>query len=271
MSFQSLFHDIYIPFCNFINFARVDILPTYYPDEQEKANPELFAQNVRSLMHEELCRHFPSASLSVLTNGDTSLRSKSMSLKMETQVQLDEFVVSDLYEKIGLKTFKTAMFVKLYDELTIDGQKLSLTDFQRILEDTHSDKQVEFLFEFIKNRKTGAVGLLQFIIFFALVEGSDVKTTNRVNDILHFAFAGLANFERDEPSVRRSDVEKSIGSEYGVIWNDLDWIVVEDFLSRGSEHANFLEAARCHTYWDFLQGLKRHAPKYYSKQSGTKI
>lgn len=270
MSFRSAFDDFYIPLCNFINFARVDILPTYYPDEQEKANPELFAQNVRSLMHKELCRHFPTASLSMLTNGDVSLRIKSTSLQTETQMQLDEFVVSDLYDKIGLKTFKTTMFVKLYDELTIEGQKLSLKDFQRILKDTHTDKQVEFLFEFIKHRETGAVGLLQFIIFFAIVEGSDVKTSTRVNDLLYFVFAGMVNFERDVPSVRRSELEKSLGSEYGVIWHDLEWIGVEDFMTRGSEHANFLQAARCQTYGHFLLGFKQHAPRYYSKQSETK-
>merc|ERR1719317_1412177 len=73
-------------------------------------------------MFNEMCKHLPSASLSPLTTDDVILRNRS--LKLETREQLDEFVLSDLYEKIGLKTFKTIMFVELYDELTIEGQKL---------------------------------------------------------------------------------------------------------------------------------------------------
>jgi lysophosphatidylcholine acyltransferase/lyso-PAF acetyltransferase len=41
---------LYLNCCQFWNRVDVAVLPTYYPDEAEKADPKLFAENVRNLM-----------------------------------------------------------------------------------------------------------------------------------------------------------------------------------------------------------------------------
>jgi len=63
MSYGGIVEDLYFPLCNFVNFVRIDILPTYYPTEVEKQNTHLFAENVRNVLCAELGRHFPAALL----------------------------------------------------------------------------------------------------------------------------------------------------------------------------------------------------------------
>ncbi|KAM0947619.1 putative plasmalogen synthase [Dioscorea sansibarensis] len=44
---------IFLLLCQFVNYMEVVHLPTYYPSEEEKENPKLYANNVRKLMAAE--------------------------------------------------------------------------------------------------------------------------------------------------------------------------------------------------------------------------
>ena len=46
--------DAIIPWCQFINYGCITILNPYYPNEQEKTNKTLYANNVRALIAIEL-------------------------------------------------------------------------------------------------------------------------------------------------------------------------------------------------------------------------
>jgi len=72
MSYGGLAVDLYFSLCNFVNFVRVDILPTYYPTEVEKQNTRLFAENVRNVLCAELGRHFAAALLAPIGQRDMS-------------------------------------------------------------------------------------------------------------------------------------------------------------------------------------------------------
>lgn len=47
-------HVIFL-FCQFVNHIEVTRLPVYYPSQQEKDDPKLYANNVRKLMAREVC------------------------------------------------------------------------------------------------------------------------------------------------------------------------------------------------------------------------
>ena len=53
LPFSTLFH-VWRLLSQFVNYCEVKILPPYYPSEEEKSNPILYAQNVRSKMANEL-------------------------------------------------------------------------------------------------------------------------------------------------------------------------------------------------------------------------
>uniref|UniRef100_A0A7N0V5Y1 Phospholipid/glycerol acyltransferase domain-containing protein n=1 Tax=Kalanchoe fedtschenkoi TaxID=63787 RepID=A0A7N0V5Y1_KALFE len=44
---------IFLLLCQFVNYIEVKELPVYYPSEEEKENPKLYAENVRNLMAKE--------------------------------------------------------------------------------------------------------------------------------------------------------------------------------------------------------------------------
>lgn len=48
-------HVIFL-LCQFVNYMEVTQLPTYYPSQQEKDDPKLYANNVRRLMASEVCK-----------------------------------------------------------------------------------------------------------------------------------------------------------------------------------------------------------------------
>ena len=47
-------HVFYL-FCQFINHMEAVWLPVYYPSQEEKDDPKLYASNVRRLMAREVC------------------------------------------------------------------------------------------------------------------------------------------------------------------------------------------------------------------------
>jgi len=46
---------VFLLLCQFVNYLEVIHLPVYYPSEQEKNDPKLYANNVRKLMAVEVC------------------------------------------------------------------------------------------------------------------------------------------------------------------------------------------------------------------------
>jgi lysophosphatidylcholine acyltransferase/lyso-PAF acetyltransferase len=46
---------VFLLLCQFVNYLEVVNLPVYYPSEQEKDDPKLYANNVRKLMAVEVC------------------------------------------------------------------------------------------------------------------------------------------------------------------------------------------------------------------------
>lgn len=55
--FSSLWQmrHLFLLLSQFVNHMEVIKLPVYYPSEEEKADPRLYANNVRKLMATEVC------------------------------------------------------------------------------------------------------------------------------------------------------------------------------------------------------------------------
>lgn len=74
---------IWLNFCQFNVPVEYHILPAYYPNEEEKENPELFAENVRKLMADYL-----KIPLSDLSYEDAHLISKMVQYKLPKKCAL---------------------------------------------------------------------------------------------------------------------------------------------------------------------------------------
>lgn len=65
--------------CQFVNYLEVTRLPVYYPSQQEKDYPKLYADNVRKLMAHEVCYSLIVLHKSVFENLNFSLMTYSAS------------------------------------------------------------------------------------------------------------------------------------------------------------------------------------------------
>lgn len=55
IDFNLQVRHVILLFCQFVNHLEVTRLPIYYPSQQEKDDPKLYADNVRTLMAHEVC------------------------------------------------------------------------------------------------------------------------------------------------------------------------------------------------------------------------
>lgn len=66
-------------FCQFVNYLEVTRLPVYYPSQQEKDDPKLYANNVRKLMAHEVYYSLIVLKVSLRENLNFSLMTYSTS------------------------------------------------------------------------------------------------------------------------------------------------------------------------------------------------
>lgn len=55
MQFLLQARHVILLLCQFVNYVEATWLPVYYPSQQEKDDPRLYAENVRRLMAHEVC------------------------------------------------------------------------------------------------------------------------------------------------------------------------------------------------------------------------
>lgn len=55
MQFLLQARHVILLLCQFVNYLEATWLPVYYPSQQEKDDPRLYAENVRRLMAREVC------------------------------------------------------------------------------------------------------------------------------------------------------------------------------------------------------------------------
>jgi len=118
----SLIHAL----CQFINFLHVEFLEPYYPNEQEKANAVLYADNVRKVIAQKLG--------AVLTGhgfDDMLLRQFAENYGIDYS-RFDSFLVNDVSETYLMKPSTVLTLGKLYVANADQQGVLSLDQFTQL-------------------------------------------------------------------------------------------------------------------------------------------
>jgi lysophosphatidylcholine acyltransferase/lyso-PAF acetyltransferase len=98
LGFRSLGYYIYWSLCQFINYVQYVYLPVYVPTEEEKKNPELFANNVRKYMAEYMLK-YKDVKITNHSYDDSKLFQKAKKLNI-----LIDFTVQDVKNTLNLNT-----------------------------------------------------------------------------------------------------------------------------------------------------------------------
>uniref|UniRef100_A0A8C8RKZ6 Lysophosphatidylcholine acyltransferase 1 n=1 Tax=Pelusios castaneus TaxID=367368 RepID=A0A8C8RKZ6_9SAUR len=125
---------LWLTLCQFHNSVEIEFLPVYIPSEEEKKNPSLYANNVRSIMAEAL-----GVSVTDYTFEDCELALAEGQLRLPSDTCLLEF--AKLVRRLGLKPQKLKKDLDRYCESAkkMKEKRVSLKEFAAYLEVPISD------------------------------------------------------------------------------------------------------------------------------------
>lgn len=81
MQFFLQVRHVILLLCQFVNYVEATWLPVYYPSQQEKDDPRLYAENVRRLMAHEV---WFVCNFSLMTVQSSYLKSKNIKATLES-------------------------------------------------------------------------------------------------------------------------------------------------------------------------------------------
>ncbi|XP_044521269.1 lysophosphatidylcholine acyltransferase 1 [Gracilinanus agilis] len=154
---------LWLTLCQFHNFVEIEFLPVYTPSEEEKKNPALYANNVRSIMAKAL-----GVSVTDYTFEDCQLALAEGQLRLPSNTCLLEF--AKLVRSLGLKPEKLEKDLDRYSESAKmkNGEKINLSEFAEYMEVPVSDTLGD-MFALFDEDESGKIDLREYVIALSVV------------------------------------------------------------------------------------------------------
>eukprot|EP01027_Heterolobosea_sp_BB2_P008670 GEZU01012862.1.p1 GENE.GEZU01012862.1~~GEZU01012862.1.p1 ORF type:complete len:667 (+),score=169.94 GEZU01012862.1:289-2289(+) len=201
-------------FTQFVNYLEVEYMDPYYPSEEEKKDPQLFANNVRKYMAERL--GVPTTEHS---HEDVMLLTKARSMKLDNIpnfefARLRELLTSSPNGNNGLSLDDMTTLMDIFKAIDLDhDSKLDINDFTSAIAtcgvvDDAECKQWQYirqLFDLFDIDDNGYVDYLEFVIgvyFCSMANEAVVDPEYKA----HFAFHV---YDRDQDgTIMREDIAR---------------------------------------------------------------
>ncbi|MBN3322923.1 PCAT1 acyltransferase, partial [Atractosteus spatula] len=157
------FKILWLTLCQLHNVVEIEYLPIYTPSEEEKKNPALFANNVRSVMAKAL--EVPVTDYSF---EDCQLAMAEGQFRLPVDTCLLEF--AKLVRRLGLKPEKTEKELEEYGNRArlFKGEKLNIEDFAKYLNLTVSDT-LKDMFALFDENADGKMDIREYVIALSVV------------------------------------------------------------------------------------------------------
>ncbi|XP_012941031.1 lysophosphatidylcholine acyltransferase 2 isoform X3 [Aplysia californica] len=160
------FTQLWLTLCQFYTRIEIEYLPVYTPSEEEKADPKLFANNVRTLMAESL-----KCPVTDHTYDDCRLMTTAQKLKLPAHAGLVEF--EKLHSKLGVNFDKMQdLLVKFKDIKGAVWRKgsanITFEEFSRYLLLPKSDA-LQQVFDLYDRDGSGTIDFREYVIGLSLI------------------------------------------------------------------------------------------------------
>uniref|UniRef100_A0A6B2L2F7 EF-hand domain-containing protein n=1 Tax=Arcella intermedia TaxID=1963864 RepID=A0A6B2L2F7_9EUKA len=178
MNAPNIFFQMIKMMSQFANYMKVDFLPPYYPNEQEKSDPQLYANNVRKLMAEKL-----RVTTSNHTFEDVTLliESKKLSVPMNSIGMIEVKKIEELYH-LSLSDIKSLL--KRFAE--VDKNKsgwIEPEEFAKMLNLPLNETILDLFYMFDRDGD-GKIDFKEFLVGLSLLRAE----TNDSTDVLRHWF-----------------------------------------------------------------------------------
>jgi len=191
----------------FHNFVEIDFLPVYTPSEEEKADPILYAENVRSVMAKHM-----GVPVTEHSYEDAKLIILARDLKrIEATTSIVYSQIQKLYK---MDSKATAGLLRKFAE--IDNHKtgsINYSQFATVLDLPESDELLEY-FELIDMNNTGLINFKEFLVGVCVVGNQDCTNNS--------AFSAAFKIFDSESTGRIQD--KQFGRIMNIFLNDVTTI-----------------------------------------------
>lgn len=173
------FTQLWLTLCQFYSRCEIEYLPVYLPSEAEKADPKLFANNVRAVMAE--CLQCP-----ITDHTYDDLRpAKTETPEMPLHTKLKEFVC--LHSKLGLSLDQMQDFLDRFRQIRdkqSEKQKAAQITYEEFIDHLLLPKSesLQQLFSLYDKNGSGKIDFREYIVGLSLVSAS----TN--DDTIQLAF-----------------------------------------------------------------------------------
>ncbi|XP_067413518.1 lysophosphatidylcholine acyltransferase 1 isoform X3 [Emydura macquarii macquarii] len=159
---------LWLTLCQFHNSVEIEFLPVYIPSEEEKKNPSLYANNVRSVMAEFLYSRALGVSVTDYTFEDCQLALAEGQLRLPSNTCLLEF--AKLVRSLGLKPQKLEKDLDRYSESAKKKKekRVSLKEFAAYLEVPISDT-LENMFALFVENEDGVIDLREYVTALSVI------------------------------------------------------------------------------------------------------
>ncbi|KAK8730202.1 hypothetical protein OTU49_008142 [Cherax quadricarinatus] len=149
---------LWVTLCQFHNFCELEYLPVYTPNEEEKQDAKLFANNVRQVMADAL-----GVPVADYTYDDCRLMYKAKLKNLPCQTGLIEF--QKLRHRLGLNLKNVEeKLLSQYADIAISEGKITLTDFAKYLGIPESEPALVELFKLYDKDNSSTIDFREYLV-----------------------------------------------------------------------------------------------------------
>ncbi|XP_021415816.1 lysophosphatidylcholine acyltransferase 1 isoform X2 [Oncorhynchus mykiss] len=234
------FEILWLTLCQFHNPIEIEYLPLYTPSEEEKNNPALFANNVRSIMAKAL--ELPITDLSF---DDCQLSLAKGPMRVPSNSSLLQF--NRLARRLGLRagTTDTVLEQQASKARKLWGYTLGLGDFAHYLDLPVTDMLTE-LHSLFNQHGDGQIDIREYVIALSVAcQPSKAMDTLRLAFGMYEAKEDRAIVEKDLASILRTALgvaEVDVTELFSAIDTlDAGKITHDDFCRFVEQHPDFAQ------------------------------
>ncbi|XP_063925658.1 lysophosphatidylcholine acyltransferase isoform X1 [Zophobas morio] len=139
------------------SYCEIEFLPVYNPNEEEKRDPKLFANNVRAVMAKAL-----GVPVSDYTYGDCKLMARAKEMNLPNSTSLVE--VQKLRHRLSLHQANVEENLLNSNILCENCTKVTFPEFCKLLNLSPSDHATQHLFRLYDKNCTGAIDFRDYLL-----------------------------------------------------------------------------------------------------------
>ncbi|XP_068211115.1 lysophosphatidylcholine acyltransferase 2 isoform X1 [Palaemon carinicauda] len=149
---------LWVTLCQFHNYVELEYLPVYTPNEEEKMDAKLFANNVRQVMADAL-----GVPVADYTYDDCRLMQKAKLKNLPYQTGLIEF--QKLRHRLGLNLKNVEEeLLSQYADIAISNGQITLKDFAKYLGIPESEPALIDLFKLYDKDNSGTIDFREYLM-----------------------------------------------------------------------------------------------------------